>query len=424
MGYQVDWFDDSSRGGPSPSTWWACRMRQTAWETDCQTTVIMDYAGPGTIIEKHHTNDTNEMIDESWQILDIDGAIVTIRPIPLKEHQSCFQMSSTEGDINAKPQQQQQQHPEPVVTFCYPVVNIARHPNAGTSFFHHLLIEHSQRIVPAHAQMKEYCRVPYHGRYVMTYYDYWKGFAPQTRVAGSDKILVNGCIKPEEVMEMDVLLRGPRTVNVYLVRDAAARFWAAYNFWCDMNTESNCTLTNWAKPGIHLRSPQAFHDEIIAIDRRGAPPRLLIPIRRGIANVYTTTIHQFETWTVSKHVHVIASEKMKANLEWVWDTFRADVRRQTDGLDLQYHPKLKELQGARINGGNKKGEHAVSGTKHQRHDESQSAPQEEDGLYEQSHFQPMLPQTKHLITSWWKECEEVSRRTGWAYTCPNATKKE
>eukprot|EP00977_Amphora_coffeiformis_P005641 scaffold1182_cov165-Amphora_coffeaeformis.AAC.17 len=401
MSHQIDWFDDDSRGGPPPSTWWACRMRQAAWESDCQTTVNMDFEGPGTIITKSHENNTNSNTHNSWQILDIDGAIVSLQPIPLKEHQSCFQMSSTGATTS------QQQHPKAVVTFCYPVVNIAGHPKAGTSFFHHLLIEHSQKVVPAHAHMKEYCRVPHHGRFVLSYYDYLKGFAAQTKVAGPDKILVNGCIKPEEVMELDVLLQLPHAVSVYLVRDAAARFWAAYNFWCDAKTESDCMPTNWAKPGIHHRSPQAFHDEILAIDQQRAQPKLLIPHRQGIAKVYTTAIHQFETWTASKHVHVIASEKMKTDLDSVWKTFCADVRQQTVGFDLGTHPKLKELQGARINAGNKKGENAMTGNKHQ-----------EDGLYEQSNFQPMLPETERLITLWWEECEELSRRTAWAYSCP------
>ena len=396
----VEWFDDASRGGPPPSTWWACRMRQSAWESDCQTTVEMDFEGPGTIINNNGVADQD---NKSWQILDIDGAVVTLHPIPLKEHQSCFQMSSSAATEHQKP-----------VTFCYPVINIAGHPKAGTSFFQHLLIQHPQ-IEPAHAQMKEYCRVPYHGRFVITYYNYLKGFAAQTKLAGPDKLLVNGCIKPEEVMELDVLLRGPKAVSVYLVRDAAARFWAAYNFWCDASTESDCTPTNWAKPGVHVRSPQAFHDEIMAIVEKGASPKLLIPYRQLIATVYTTAIRQFESWTESKHVHVVASEKMKTDLAFVWNTFSADVRQQTGGFELQPHPKLNELQGARINAGNQKGEHALS----ENHD-NKNGQALQDGLYAQSNFQPMLPETERLITSWWDECEELSKRTKWAYTCPTA----
>ena len=102
---------------------------------------------------------------------------------------------------------------------------------------------------------------------------------------------------------------------MYLVRDAADRLWASYNYWCDYTTESDCKIGGHVIPDVHIRTPEKFHNLILDNE----PKKLIIPNRAEVFNMYTHPIQMIENMGSLKYIHVIASEKMKFNLPDVWE---------------------------------------------------------------------------------------------------------
>ena len=56
----------------------------------------------------------------------------------------------------------------------------------------------------------------------------------------------------------------------------------------------------------------------------------------------THFVNMMEIMTTSKHVHVIASEKMKVDLPDVWEDFSKKIK-STLNYDTPIHPELKQL---------------------------------------------------------------------------------
>ena len=192
---------------------------------------------------------------------------------------------------------------------------------------------------------------------------------------------MNGCINgPEPYLELDHLLKGPKTLPIYIVRDAADRSWATYNYWCDWNSEPDCKFGGNVIPGVHIRTPEEFHKLIL----HNEPKKRLIPDQAELSNLYTTPIKLMESMSNLNYVHVIANEKMKINLVGVWD----DLSKSLDSVMMNYsipiHDKLAELSTIRVNANDKAN---------------------------------ILPNTAKLLTLWWEECEELSSRASWSYTC-------
>ena len=84
-----------------------------------------------------------------------------------------------------------------------------------------------------------------------------------------------------------------------------------------------------------------------------------------------------------KYVHVIASEKMKENLVGVWDDLSKSLV-STMSYNIPMHDKLEDLSEVRVNANDKAN---------------------------------ILPKTAKLLALWWEECEELSSRSSWSYTC-------
>ena len=360
----ADWFRDEDKGGPKATTLFRCQVRKKDWENDCQAVVKMDFSGPGKLLPMVQGN-------SSWTFQDIDGAMITLTPrndiSTANQYKSCFDMLRTPKLPAVS-----------YVHFCYPTLNIYGHPKAGTSALYHILQKHPN-IKTAHFK-KEYCISQPH--YEDSYFRYFYGFAKATKKLGANDVLVNGCIVPYVGMELDNLLRGPKALSIYLVRDAGDRAWATYNYWCDWNLEPECTFGGRVKKGIHIRSPELFNQEVM--DGALHPKKMLIPDYKEIATLYTRNIHMFETMTVSKQIYVIASEKMKINLPEVWKGLSEELN-GTLGYDIPMHPKIDQLSNKRVNVNSNKA--------------------------------MIMPETSELLSSWWDECEELSARTAWPYRC-------
>eukprot|EP01035_Chromulina_nebulosa_P019954 gene19954-25922_t len=67
------------------------------------------------------------------------------------------------------------------------------------------------------------------------------------------------------------LLRNPKTLYIVMTRNYADMLWSSYNFWCRWDIDgTSCDSTRWAKVGIHIRSPDIFH-EIVSADVYNRP---------------------------------------------------------------------------------------------------------------------------------------------------------
>lgn len=363
-----DWMRDDA----GASSLEGCRERMRAIRAHCDNSgaIVMDYQRAD-----------EPLAMRPFEMIDKNGAIVSFEPVKLKDNHSCYNMTRGKDD-NA--------------TFCYPVINIIGTQKTGTSFLYYLLTSHPD-LYRAHPR-KEYCIVQ------RTYYDYLQYFQGATRQS-NHRLLVNGCIRTAETTRIHQLLRPRATLAIDIVRDVADRAWSAYNFYCDLKYEpQNCTgiEAGWAVPGIHERSPQAFRDEIFAVDAGELPAKYMIPTRQQVEHFYTAPIEHFERMT-GQSVHVIANERIDNNLSGVWSDLVDALYRDT-GVQLRTHPDLNELSQKRINTGNNKGTDELS------------EPQPE-GVYAISGYQPMLGETRLLLRSWWKECPQIRERTGWSYQC-------
>ena len=357
----TEWFLDEDKGGPKSSTLMHCQLRKKEWETSCVSNVEMDFSGPGQILPGGN--------DSEWSFHDIDGAVITLMPNLDKSttYKSCFNMSREPSLPSISS-----------IYFCYPTFNIYGHPKAGTSALYYILAQHTN-IRHAHSK-KEYCRVR-PGDKPYSFFRYLYGFATATKdIKVESDVLVNGCIMgPKSYLELDYLLKGPKTLPMYLIRDAADRSWATYNYWCDWNSEPDCKFGGLVKPGIHNRSPENFHDLIM----NNEPKKLLIPNEGELSNLYTAPIKLMESMGILKFVHVIANEKMKEDLFSVWDDLSKSLN-SVMSYNIPMHDKLENLSGVIVNANDKAN---------------------------------ILPKTAKLLTLWWEECEELSSRSSWSYNC-------
>ena len=357
----TEWFLDEDKGGPKSSTMTYCQLRKKEWETSCESIVEMDFSGPGQILPGGN--------DYEWSFHDIDGAVITLMPDADKSttYKSCFNMSREPALPSISS-----------IYFCYPTFNIYGHPKAGTSALYYILAQHPN-IKHAHSN-KEYCRVR-PGDQPYSFFRYLYGFATATKdIKVENDVFVNGCIMgPEAYLELDYLLKGPKTLPIYIIRDAADRSWATYNYWCDWNSEPNCKFGGLVKPGVHNRSPEEFHALIMNNEKKN----LLIPNEGELSNLYTAPIKLMESMGILKFVHVIANEKMKEDIFGVWDDLSKSLN-SVMSYNIPMHDKLEDLSAVRVNANDKAN---------------------------------ILPKTAKLLTLWWEECEELSLRSSWSYNC-------
>jgi len=354
-----------------------CHEEHVRWQQICGAgaTVTLDYVGPGA------TTDTAP--DGSWNVTDVDGSVLRLQPASRRPLHSCYELR---GETT------EQQEP---VFFCYPLLNIVGNAKCGSSALYHLLGAHP-RLAPAFPKNKEYCL------FERTIYDYLNGFRyGMYAVKDKDRVLFNGCISYLNGLTFDLILKQPKSLNLYLVREIAAHGWGKYNFWCTAAIgDGDCeNINHWTVVGVHRRSPEHFHDLIA----RGAGAGFL-PSRESARGFFTGAIQRITA--DGKHLTVLSSEMLKGDIHRLWDIVARDAAEHV-GLTLSAHPALEELKDVVVNSNNNKGSKTVS-----------AAGSVQEGRYEISGYKPMLEETRELLLSWWEECEELRRITGWeGYEC-------
>ncbi len=131
---------------------------------------------------------------------------------------------------------------------------IAGHPKAGTSALYFFLRSHPE--VDGLVD-KEVCPSP--------------GEAPEAflqrstpRTLHANQVLMNGCLQEQSPLLRE-LAREFGTLVVYLWREKSDWVYASWQFWCHPSFDFNCTAYGkWANTKQHHRSPQLFHELVLA----------------------------------------------------------------------------------------------------------------------------------------------------------------
>mmetsp|Transcript_16519 Transcript_16519/g.50593 ORF Transcript_16519/g.50593 Transcript_16519/m.50593 type:complete len:361 (+) Transcript_16519:4526-5608(+) len=285
-------------------------------------------------------------------------------------------------------------------TFCFPAIRIVGHAKAGTSALYYLLTAHSE-IMPA-ASKKEFC---------VREGDLWALFTglgttlDENERRDGSVLTVNGCLFPENAMLEHFVLRAPRSARLYVVRDLPDLMWASYNFWCDGTNELLCEREQWAKQGVHYRSPEHFDAVLQAARFPGTKTFLNAKAPETMSTFYRGSLHFHDALATSGTVLTLANEEMAANVTAVWSKISTYVGKEL-GVALAPHGGLEEFAGVRVNaGGGEKGAKKVS-----------EAGNFKKGVYPISGNREVLKETvEYIKESWAEDCKYTSERSGWNY---------
>jgi len=175
-----------------------------------------------------------------------------------------------------------------------------------------------------------------------------------------------------------------------MVRDYAGRRWSAYNFWCNERYDDvNCTSpNNWTDPALHKRSPELFHSSLLTSKGNA----------RGdhCANGHGYFSKSYQQLQRNKHHNqtiIVANEELDLYPLQVARRVASAINYNIDGIDLSAFEKV------RVNSQDNKGAHSATGVKNYA-----------SGLYNISHYQPLLPESRALLYKcWYADCIALSK---------------
>ena len=124
--------------------------------------------------------------------------------------------------------------------FCYPTVLVAGFPKCATSYLFHALSSHPF-IIPA--RRKELCL----GGPLSESWSKLVSYLPTAEDANG-KLVLAGCLHlGANIRAVNELCVAGNVRVIYLVRDVADMLWAAYNYWCNVETDGPSCI-----PGIDI----------------------------------------------------------------------------------------------------------------------------------------------------------------------------
>jgi hypothetical protein len=144
-------------------------------------------------------------------------------------------------------------------SFCYPAILVSGAPNCSTSALYQLI-----RTFPNVRTFytKEICLEYYVGQKLHNFFDMLTSIPLESLQI--NQVILNGCILLKSNLFIREILHNPNSFYIVLVRNYADWLWSAYNYWCDVNRDQQCDVgTQWIVPGLHKRSPEDFHQEVI-----------------------------------------------------------------------------------------------------------------------------------------------------------------
>jgi hypothetical protein len=135
--------------------------------------------------------------------------------------------------------------------FCYPDIIVAGFPKCGTSFIFSILAKHPKVLK---TRRKELCL----GGIKSESWGKLISFFASPHDLESDKTSLSGCLHLGALVEVADSLNISKTKYIFTVRSVPEMLWAAYNYWCIVDVDENCS------PGQRTtissqRSPEHFH---------------------------------------------------------------------------------------------------------------------------------------------------------------------
>lgn len=150
---------------------------------------------------------------------------------------------------------------------CVPSIWIAGFGKSGTSALYYYLSLHPQ--IAGHEQ-KEVC--PLSGESALEFLLR----LTQMRAPRSYQLLALGCIESSSPILMQLAKEFHEMRVILLFRMYPSWLYAAWHFWCFIGYDSDCTYGGqWTNSAVHYRSPQIFHELVVAGDRLKHNPLLL-----------------------------------------------------------------------------------------------------------------------------------------------------
>jgi hypothetical protein len=259
---------------------------------------------------------------------------------------------------------------------CLPSIFVLGFPKCGTSALYNLFELHPSILGTVR---KEYC-------IHLNMVTYLKGLPPPKKLHG--KVLVSGCVFFSTIPQIFQVLKPKPIKSFLIVRDYAERAWAAYNFWCDRRIDFKCTGT-WTTQD-HYRSPEMFH-EIILAQQRNITLNLWLPtLLQEAPRYYRDKIHQYTQYIESQDLHVIESNQLETSPDIVWKGI-AEFLNHSLIPSTASHPQMQVFTSRRYNTQEHKG-----GSKFVPSRDYQSQ------RYAISGNRSMLPRTREILTEHWR----------------------
>jgi len=145
---------------------------------------------------------------------------------------------------------------------------------------------------------------------------------------------------------------------------------------------------NGPTPELHKRSPELFHSHLLA--SRGDSKRDHCANGLGY---YSTSYQHLQSNKHHNRTIIVANEELDLYLLQVASRVASFINYSIDGMDLS------SLEKVRINTQDNKGAHSATGVNNYT-----------PGLYNISHYQPLLPESRALLYEcWYEDCIALSK---------------
>ena len=190
----------------------------------------------------------------------------------------------------------------------FPDLTIAGLPKAGTSQLSFILRSHPQA-VPFSDHTEECFRQKFdidHAAKSFTKKNssalqknlfYYFNRHPKHTDSSKQKLMtVNSCHNPDDIILRAHYLKPTKKQRIlYLIRDPADWLWAIWNFWVDTDMDVSVVgsesvpgrgmIRAWAQDGVDYRSPELFHEFMVAGDRLVPSARLINSRERTVTDL-------------------------------------------------------------------------------------------------------------------------------------------
>jgi len=190
----------------------------------------------------------------------------------------------------------------------FPDLTIAGLPKAGTSQLSFILRSHPQA-VPFSDHTEECFRQRFdfdHAAKSFTkknssalqknLFYYYNRHPKHTDSSKRKLMTVNSCHSPDDIILRAHYLKPTKKRRIlYLIRDPADWLWAIWNFWVDTDMDESVVgsksvpgrgiIRSWAQDGVDYRSPELFHEFMVAGDRLVPSARLIKSRERTVTDL-------------------------------------------------------------------------------------------------------------------------------------------